>query len=86
MNRNHDRREPSAPQAPLQMRMECPDCSEGIVLSLPMLLIGRPVWCGGCGVRLDIDLKASGEVLRRIDEGARQLSAVRERPPGTGRR
>ena len=65
MNRNADRRDAAVQQAPLQMRMECPDCSEGIALSLPMLLLGRPVWCSGCGARLDIDLKASGDVLRR---------------------
>ena len=86
MKRNHDRRDSNAQQAPLHMRMECPDCSAGIELSLPMLLLGRPVWCSGCGVRLDIDLKASGDVLRRIDEGVRQLSAVRDRPAVSGRR
>jgi hypothetical protein len=86
MNRNADRRDAAVQQAPLQMRMECPDCSEGIALSLPMLLLGRPVWCSGCGARLDIDLKASGDVLRRIDESVRQLSAVRDRPVGSARR
>ena len=85
MNRNHDRREPAVQQAPLQMRMECPDCSAGIDLSLPMLLLGRPVWCSGCGARLDIDLESSGDVLRRIDEGVRKLSAVRDRPVGPRR-
>jgi hypothetical protein len=86
MNRKPGRHDSAAQPAPLQMRMECPDCAAGIELSLPTLLLGRPVWCGGCGVRLDIDLQASGDVLRRIDEGVRQLSAVRDRPAVSGRR
>lgn len=72
-------------ESPLQMRMACPDCSAGIDLSLPSLLLGRPLWCGGCGAKLEIDLAASADVLERIRESAERLRAVRDRGAGPGR-
>ena len=76
--------QPSPP--PLQMRMACPDCDAGIDMSLASLLAGRPVFCSGCGVKLEVDLAASGEVLERVREGVEKLCAVRDRGAAAARR
>lgn len=71
--------------APMQMRMDCPDCASGIELSLPSLLAARPVWCSGCGARFDINLASSAEVLHKVSQGLDQLRSVRDDAAGMAR-
>jgi len=59
------------------MRMDCPDCGGGIELSLPSLLLGKPVWCGGCGAKLEVDLAASMPALESLRDGLAKLESIR---------
>ena len=46
--------------------LECPDCSYLIPISMDMLLYGRAVYCGKCGLKLTIDQEASAQGLRAL--------------------
>jgi hypothetical protein len=65
--------------------MPCPDCGQRIELALQTLLTGLPIWCVGCGVKLDIDLGASAPALDRLRQGMVTLETIRERAVGPRR-
>ncbi len=48
--------------------LDCPECGHRIPTSIPILLSGRPLFCGGCGLKLEIDMQKSSYVLDKLQD------------------
>jgi transcription elongation factor Elf1 len=56
----------------------CPRCAEAIRVDVARLLSGAPVYCGACGLRLEVDTAASGASLEAAREYQRAIASARE--------
>lgn len=72
---------PARARSPIQLKMPCPDCGTGIDLPLGALVAGQPIWCSGCGLKLDIDREGSASALAQVQRSLATLETVRERAP-----
>ena len=46
--------------------LDCPQCSHRIPMTIPLLLSGRPFFCQGCGLKIEVDSQKSSYVLDRL--------------------
>lgn len=56
----------------------CPRCAETIRVDVARLLAGAPVYCGACGLRLEVDATASGASLQAAREYQQAMARARE--------
>jgi transcription elongation factor Elf1 len=45
----------------------CPECPSTIRPSMPQLVSGAPIYCSGCGLKLQVDLRASAASLKELE-------------------
>jgi transcription elongation factor Elf1 len=68
----------------------CPNCNHKIKASIEQILTGSSIFCGGCGLRLDIDRQSSApaiEALKTLNQAVGQAEAelAKAKKPGAKR-
>jgi transcription elongation factor Elf1 len=56
----------------------CPRCGEAIRADVARLAAGAPLFCGACGLRLEVDLAASGAGLKAAQEYQQAMATVKD--------
>lgn len=49
--------------------------------SMPQLFSGSPIYCSGCGLKLQVDLRASADSLhelRKLETQKKEIEALRQ--------
>lgn len=57
-------------------RMPCPVCGVTVTVPMASLLGGLAIFCGGCGVKLSIDMNASRNALSAIRKTQNTLGDI----------
>jgi len=68
----------------------CPSCTHKIKASIEQILTGSSIFCGGCGLRLDIDRQSSAqaiEALQTLNQAVAQAEGqlAKAKKPGSRR-
>lgn len=59
----------------------CPECGFTISVSIDLLVAGRPAFCNGCGLELQLDKERSMPILEEFQE---LKSNIEEQARNTG--
>lgn len=54
----------------------CPECTAMIRPSMPQIFSGSPIFCSGCGLKLQVDLRSSADSLRELEKLEAQKEEV----------
>jgi DNA-directed RNA polymerase subunit RPC12/RpoP len=71
---------PAAREIPVQKApgLDCPQCGFRIMISVPMLLSGGPIFCPACSLKLTIDQEQSRACLNELQKVYNAIQRVEE--------
>lgn len=62
--------------------LDCPQCRFRIQISIPMLLLGEPIICPSCGLKLSVDQEKSRTCLyelQKVNDAVQKVEEVKRR-------